>query len=282
MADLITGNTQLVATKQDLIAAIVQKELAFNAKLMPTITDVSQFCVPGAKTISFPKLSSFTVIDRASGVQGDASVLTSSVDVLDLEWNAYVAWIIDSSDEIQSAIPAQVEFARRAAAALGRYVDTKIIAELETVGVATTTAGAISRDIILEMRASLLKHHANLDMLTLAVSPDDESLLLKISQFTEAQIYGSSNVPNGVIGKVYGVNVVVHAGLAANAFYMYEKNGAAVGFQKAPSMSQQGANEYGTSAMRVAMDQLFGVQGLEIAQDGVGAGLSALVAKDNN
>lgn len=282
MADVITGNTQLTATKQDLIAAIVQKELAFQAKLTPYFTDVSMFCVPGAKTISFPKLSSFTVVDRASGAQGDASVLTSSVDTLDLEWNAYVAWIIDSSDEIQSAIPAQVEFARRAAAALGRYVDTKILAELETVGVATTTAGAISRDIVLEMRASLLKHHAQLDQLMLAISPDDEATMLKIAQFTEAQIYGSSNVPNGVIGSVYGVKVVVHPGLVANQYYMAEKNGLCYGFQKAPSMSDQGANEYGTAAKRVAMDQLFGVQGLEIAQDGVGAGLSALVVKDNN
>jgi hypothetical protein len=204
------------------------------------------------------------------------------VDTLDLEWNAYVAWIIDSMDVIQSAIPAQIEFARRAAAALGRYVDTKILAELETVGVATTTAGAISRDIILEMRASLLKHHANLPDLALFISPDDESTLLKVTQFTEAQIYGSSNVPTGVIGSVYGVKVVVHAGLVANQFYMAEKQGLCYGFQKAPSMSEQMANEYGTGAKRVAMDQLFGVNGLELGADGVGATVSALVAKDNN
>lgn len=282
MADVITGNTQLSATKQDLVAAIVQKELAFQAKLSPYFTDVSQFCAPGAKTISFPKLTSFTVVDRASGAQGDASVLTSSTDTLDLEWNAYVAWIIDSSDAIQSAIPAQVEFARRAAAALGRYVDTKILAELETVGVATTTAGAISRDIILEMRASLLKHHADLSQMSLFISPDDEAGMLKIASFTEAQVYGSSNVPTGVIGKVYGVNVVVHAGLVANQYYMAEKNGLCYGFQKAPAMSSQPANEYGTSAVRTAMDQLFGVNGLELGADGVGATVSALVVKDNN
>lgn len=282
MADVITGNTQLTATKNDLVAAIVQKELAFQAKLAPYFTDVSAFCGPGDKTISFPKLTSFTVIDRTSGSQGDASVLTGSVDTLDLEWNAYVAWIIDSSDAIQSAIPAQVEFARRAAAALGRYVDTKILAELETVGVATTTAGTISRDIILEMRASLLKHHADLSQLALFISPDDEAAMLKIASFTEAQVYGSSNVPNGVIGSVYGVKVCVHAGLVADQYYMGEKNGLCYGFQKAPAMSSQPANEFGTSAVRTAMDQLFGVQGLEIAADGVAAGKSALIVKDNN
>jgi len=282
MADVITGNTQLAATKQDLIAAIVQKELQFKAKLLSYVTDVSQFCVPGAKSIAFPKLTSFTVIDRASAAAGDASVLTASTDVLDLEWNAYVAWIIDSSDEIQSAIPAQLEFARRAASAHGRFVDEKIIAELETVGVATTTAGDISRDIVLEMRKALLKRNADLDQAALVISPDQEEFMLKVAQFTEAQIYGSSNVPSGMIGSVYGVPVVVHNGLGVQQYFMFEKNGLAVGFQKAPAMSEQMANEYGTAAKRVAMDQLFGVQGLEIAQAGVGAGLSALVVKDNN
>lgn len=282
MADVITGNTELGATKQDVIAAIVQKELKFAAKLSPYFTDLSFLAVKGAKSVSFPKLTSFTVIDRASAAAGDASVLTSSVDKMDLDINAYVAWIIDSSDEVQTTIDAQVEFARYAAAAHGRYVDTKIITELENVGVATTTAGNISRDIALEMRKAYLQKDGMLDEAVWLLSVAQEEALLKVSQFESAEVYGQPVIPNGVIGRLYGIPVVIHNGLADAQFFLAGKSGLGYAFQKGASMSQQGANEYGSAAIRVAMDQLFGVKGLQIAVNGAPAGKSALVVKDNN
>lgn len=283
MADAITGNTQLSTTKRDLIAAVVQKELKFQAKLLQWFEDMSQFAAPGAKQVSFPKLTSFTVVDRASAVAGDATVLTSAVDTMLLDINAYVAWIIDSSDAIQSAIPAQLEFAKRAASAHGRYVDEQIILELEAVGNPTTTAAAvITRDVILEMRQELLERNADMSKLVLLVPPTQESAMLKIDEFTHAEIYGSSAIPAGVIGRVYGVPVVVHNGLGATQYFMGEKSGLAVAFQQAPNTSSQPANEYGSNAVRTAMDQLFGVQGLQLGVNGVGATESALIVKDNN
>lgn len=283
MPDVITGDTQLVATKQAIIAAVVQKELKEKAFLASQVRDVSQYCVPGAKSVSFPKLTSFTVIDRASGVAGDASVLTSSVDTMLLDINAYVAWIIDSSDAVQSSIDAELEFASRAAAAHARYVDSKIVAELEAVGVATTTAGAITRDIFLEMQQALLtRNGGNLDNTLFVCGPDSRTALLKITEFTQAQVYGSAVIPNGVIGSIYGTPVLVHNAIGATTFYMYDKDGIALGFQKAPAMSEQMANQYGTNAMRKAMDQLFGVKGQQLGVNGVGGTESALVVKDNN
>jgi hypothetical protein len=75
---------------------------------------------------------------------------------------------------------------------------------------------------------------------------------------------------------------MIHAGLAANTYYMYEKQGLAIGFQQELSMSQQPANEYGVNAMRVAMERVFGIKGLQIGQAGAPAGKSALVIKDAN
>jgi hypothetical protein len=282
MADVITGNTQLGPTKQDVIAAIVQKELKFAAKLLPYITDFSVFAGPGMKSVSFPKLSSFTVIDRASATAGDASALTSAVDQLPLDINAYVAWIIDSSDSVQSAIDAQIAFAQRSAAAHGRYVDENIILKAETVGVPTTTAGDITRNIVLEMRKALAKNDGDLAQASLWISPDQEEAMLKISEFSAADVYGQPVIPNGVIGRVYGVPVVVHNGLGTQQYFMLDKAGLAIAFQKAPAMSQQPANEYGTSAVRVAMDQLFGLTGLQLGEKGVLSTRSPLVIKDNN
>ena len=283
MADAITGNTELVATKSDVIGAIVQKELKFAAKLSPFFTDLSFLARPGSKSVAYPKLTSFTAVDRASGVAGDATSLTSSTDVLDLDENAYVAWLVDSSDEIQSEIAVQIEFARRAASAHGRYFDEKIIAELETVGVATTTVALlITRDVVLEMRKALLLNDGDLANAVFLISPDQEEAMLKVAEFTQADIYGSAVIPSGMIGRVYGVPVIVHNGLGVNQYMLCEKEGLAYAFQKAPSMAEQPAIEFGTSAKRVAMDQLFGVSGLQLGEKGVLATESALIIKDAN
>ena len=282
MADVITGDAQLASTKQDLIAEIVQRELQAEAKLMPTWTDVSRFAVKGAQSISFPKLDSFSVINRASGVAGDAAALTASVDKLDLDQRAYVAWLVDCNDEVQTTIDAQLEFARRAATAHGRNFDQVGIAELEAAGVATTTIGDISKDVILEMREGLCSRNADLNRLWLAVGCDSESLLLKEADFVRADAYGSSSIPTGVIGRLYGVNVVVSNLIGASTYYMYEQGSVAFGFQKGPNMSEQMANEYGSQSKRFAMDQLFGMQALQLGQAGVGATESALIVKDGN
>lgn len=280
MADAIHG---VGASKQDLLASLVQKELQFQAKLTPYFWDLSQFAVPGAQSISFPKMTSFSVVDRASATAGDATVLTHTYDKLDLEWNAYIAWIIDSSDEIQSSIAWKIELAKRASSSMARYVDTKILDKIEAEAKITTTAGALTRDIFLEMREYLVTNHANLADVAFFCGPDTDTAMLKLSQFTEAQVYGfNGNVASGVVGQAYGVKVVVHPGIGANTYYMGEKYGLGYGFQKAPGMSTQPANEFGSAAERTAMDQLFGVKGLQIQQGTAPAGKSALLVKDNN
>lgn len=283
MADAITGDTELGSTKSDLIAAVVQRELIEDMKLLRTITDVSQFAVKGAQSISFPKLTSFTPVNRASGVAGDATVLTSSVDKLDLDDKPYVAWIIDSNDEMQTTIAAQMEFAKRAASGQGLYVDDAIVTLLEAISPATTTASALpTRDVILEMRTALCDRKAKRDQLVFVVGCAGEEAMLKIDEFTRADIYGSSNIPSGVIGRVYGMEVIVSNNLDVDEYYMYEKAAAAIGFQKGISSDVQPANEFGVGAERHAMDQLFGVKGMQLGEQGVGAAESALAIKDNN
>lgn len=280
MADVITGNTELLSTKQSLIISLVQKELKFAAKLLPTVSDLSSYAVKGSKSFSIPNLSSFSVVNRASGAQGDASALTAGSDLMNLDFNAYVAWIVDSFDLAQSNINVQMENAARAASALGRYVDTQIIAKIEAVAGYNQGAGTtITSDIILDMREYLLNSFADPGNLNLLIGTAQEKAMLKIADFVRADYYGQSNIGSGVIGKVWGVPVMVHPGMSATTAYMYDKSGIACAFQQHPQMSVQGANQYGSGAERHAVDQIFGVCGLQIAQNGAGAGLSPLVAK---
>lgn len=279
MADVITGNTQLAPTKQDLIIALVQKELKFKAQLLPWVTDFSVFAVKGAKSVGVPKLSSFTVENRASATAGTIQALSSAKDVIDLNFNAYVSWLIDSSDEMQTSIDAQMEFAKRAAAAHGRYVDEQIITEALAVAGLNVGPGPVTAGKILAARKFIMQNDGDLGQTVLVVDPTTEEVMLGLDEFKRADIYGSAVIPSGVIGKVYGMPVMVHNGLAASNALVIEKTGLGFAFQKAPAMAEQPEIAYGTAAKRVAIDQLFGVNGLQLGEKGLLATQSPLVVK---
>ena len=279
MADVVTGNTQLGATKQDLILALVQKELKFAAKLLPTVTDLSAFAVKGSKSVSYPKLTSFTVVNRASGVQGDASALTAANDKLDLNFNAYVAWIIDSMDATQTTLDANMENMRRAAGAHGRYVDEQLLIAIEAAAFNNVGPGPITKAKILAARQYIAEADGDLSQTVLCVPPAQEAVMLGLADFVQADYYGSSNIPGGVIGRVYGMPVIVHNGVTSTEAFVWEKSGIAIAFQKSPQSSTQPANEFGVGAERTAVDQLFGIKGLQLGEKGAGATQSPLIVK---
>lgn len=279
----VTGDTQVGATKNDLIVELVQRELISEAVLAPTIMDVSRFCKKGAQSITFPKAGSFTVENRATGVASVKQVLTFDGDKMDLDFRATVTWLIDTMDEIESMVDIEGEYAVRAARAHAVYLETQIIAELETVGYALAAAtGDVSDDNILAMRKTLRNHKANVKRLKMAISPDQEAIMLGIDKFVSAEKYGSAVIPEGALGKIYGVPVFVSTELAAQQFFMYDSEGCAIGFQRGPQMDERKAPEYGAGSMLKVLDQKFGVQGLQLALQGMSAGISALVVKDNN
>lgn len=282
MADVITGAlSELDSTKAVLIAKMVQKELAFKPVLVKTISDVTPFALPGQKQISFPKLTSFTVTNRAEGAYGDASALTSSVDTMSLNFNAYVSWIIDSYSATQSSIDAQLENAKLAAAAQSRYVDEQIIVKMAAVAASFQNVGVdvdVTYSNLLAMRKAILKADGDLSMCSIAASPAQEAVLLGLTEFKQADYYGGpATIPSGMIGSILGMPVFVHNGLADKQLFMFEKTGLAVGFQKNAQYGEESAIGYGVGAKKAAIDQLFGLMGLQLGLKGAAAGKSPLV-----
>lgn len=262
------------ATKNDLIVALVQKELAFSAMLGSLVTDVSAFAQKGMKSIAFPKLSSFTVSNRAFGSAGTATTISDTVDNLNLSENAYVSYLIDTKSALQSSIQWEMEAAKRAGSAHGRYVDTKIVVVLESVGTPVGVAGDITKAIVIEMKKKLKQANADMNACVLVISAAQEAKILAIDEFTRWDMYNSPIIMTGTIGKLFGFPVVVSNALSDSQFYAFEKSGVAIGYQAAPAYGEQPALEYGVGSMLRAVDQLFGVCGLQLT-----AGVSPLVIK---
>lgn len=284
MADTITG-TQLALTKATLISQMVQKELAFKAKLMSFVTDVSAMAVPGADTIKFPKLTSFTVVNRAEGVQGERSALTSSTDSLLLDQNAYVSWGIDSMTVLQNNINAELEFAKFAAAAQARYVDSQIIAKIRSVAASFINVGADASATyanLLTLLEAIEVADGDVSQCVWLVSPAQKNVLMNVAEIKNWNQFGQATMPSGIIGNILGAPVVVHNGLASKELFLVEKSALVVGFQKAASYGEQPDISLGVNGKRAAVDQLFGVAGMQLALKGAAAGKSPLVVGLND
>lgn len=282
MADANMGNTELGATKATLISSLVQKELAFNAVLASTVTDVSQFAVKGVKTISFPKLTSFSVANRAEGVLGETKALTASVDNLSLDFNAYVSWAIDAFTAKQITIDGQLESIKLAASAQARYVDDQIILKLASLAASFETVNAVDVDVtytaLLSMRKKILKADGVLANTVIVCSPAQEAVIMGLAEFKNADAFGGNAiVPNGVVGKILGMPVIVHNGLADKQLFMYEKSAIAIGFQKQAEYGEESYLALGVGAKRCAIDQYFGIAGQQIALKGAAADKSPLI-----
>lgn len=280
----VFGDTELTATKQAVISERVQRHLISESVLANTISDLSVFARKGAVSVSFPKGGDFTVENRASGVAATNQVFNYAKDTMSLSNRATISWIVDPMDEIESVVAVQQDLIGRATRGHAKDVDVKIIAELETVGVATTTVSpSITDAVILEMRAAILRNKADRRRLRMAVAPEQESDILGITKFVSAQDYGGGAVvPSGALGMIYGMPVLITPEIAAGTYYMYEEAGCGIAFQRAPMLDSRKAPEYGAGAQLFTLDQKYGVKGLQLGEQGVLATESALVIKDNN
>lgn len=275
----------LTNTKADLIAALVQKELLESATLVPFVLNLSSLAVKGAKSISIPKLSSFTVQDRAFGAAAsENAALTDSVDVINLDKNKIILFGYDEHDEVQSSIQYKVEAIRRAALAHGRQVNTDILATWTgTAGLSVNAAvpADITAADILDMREFLMENFADMSRTALVLGADQEKAMLKLAEFSRYDYrgVGPSPIINGTIGSVYGVPVIINQQVGAQQAFMVNVEGSAVAFQMAPRVAEDTDLRYGTGGMQCAVDQLYGVGGLQIGEGSAAVGKTPLIAK---
>ena len=278
----------LATTKNDLIIALVQKELKEAATLTNYLTDFSALASKGVNNIKVPKLSSFTVQDRAFGAAAtEATALTDTVDSIPLDKNKIILFGYDSNDEVQSSIDYKMMAIQRASAAHGRQVNSDIITMWTSVAGLNINAGVaadININAILDMREYMLKSYANMAQVALILGTDQEKAMLKLAEFSRYDYRGNGASPivNGVIGFVYGIPVIVNTQVATQQAFMVSKDGSGFAFQKQPNVAENPKLAYGTGGLEVAVDCLYGVGGLQIEQNGAAATKSPLIAKLKN
>lgn len=274
MSDDIMDISEVDATRMDLIVETVQRELAAAAKIRPLVSDVSSFAEEGLESISFPKLGSFTVQKLGEGQKADAQTLTATVDKLDLDELATVQFILKNQSKVQSRLRLEQALIQRAASGHARGVDQDLIASMIAGAASANDVSYNASDIednILEVVEKLDSQNAPEEGRFLVFRPAQKRLILGVSNFVQAERYGS-NVPimQGEVGMAYGIRFVMSniaaTGYTDGVMFGFHREACAIGFQVDPFVDEQKAIEYGAGSKRVAVDQLYGYK---VLQDGV-------------
>lgn len=279
----------LANTKAEIFGSIVQKELKENAPLLGIVSDFSNLAGKGVSSISIPKMTSFTVQSRAFGAAASENgALVDSVDTILLDQNKIVLWGYDEHDAMQSSINYQMVAAERAATAHARDVNSAIVTGLAAVaGHSEGALADISVDNILNMRQFLFQNFADMNNVALVIAADQEKAMLKLPEFSRYDYRGGvAPIVSGTIGSVYGIPVILSQAVPLGEAFMCEKNGFAISFQMSPKYAENTALKYGTGGKEAAVDQLYGVGGLQLGEGllidnttAMTAGKSPLVAK---
>ena len=288
------GNTELSATKQEIITEIAQRALVSASVLMPTFRDYSNRAVKGASQVSIPKWSSlFSVENRATATAGTNQNLAFDKDTMSLDQRAHIQWVIDSDDEIESTLDVQREYIQHASEEHAADFDRNGIVLMEAAGIPITPTGDIDQDKVLLMQRILLKNKARMNQMFLAVSPKQHAALLKIDPFVSADKYGGAARPlvDGALGSIYGMQVIMTPELGDDQYFAYTSEGMAYALQRAPAYDESPKPEFGVGAKLQVLAQKYGQKACQVEvpgafqEDGttaLAAGQSAFIVKDGN
>lgn len=271
MADQIIDSTEVAVTRMDFIIETVQRELAAQAKVRPLITDLSEFALPGHRSITYPKLGSLQVQKLAEGQAGDAQALTATEDQLDLDQLASVQFILKRQSELQSRLRFEEAMISRAASAHAREVDKDIIQAMASGAAAANDVTYNGSDIegnIISVVQNLDEANAPEEGRFVLFRPAQKALLLKVSNFVQADRYGDRTpLVTGELGQAYGLRFVMSnlqtTGFTDGVMLGFHREACAIGFQMDPMVDEQKDIRWGAGSKRVAVDQLYGVKLLQ-------------------
>ena len=214
MADM--GKTEVTATIEARISAMIQAQLIESSKLIPTVMNMP--AEDGIDRISMPRTGNFTVDDKAENTAVTPQVLTYAVDTLLLDKYKVIQVFLEDNARVQAKPDIVADILGRMGRQLALQIDTDIVSELENVSlaapdhaVAYANATSLGKADILTARQLLHEQNVPFNECYIGVSPASEADLLAIDDFVHVDKYGASadGLRNGELGRLYGAPVIM-------------------------------------------------------------------------
>lgn len=272
------------AASQEIVDSLVQQELIQSLVLAPTLNDVSARVMGGMDKLKLPRTGSFTAAAKSDGVDLTTQALTFATDDLSLDQYYGVYTTVERIASLQANVDLLGEVAKRMASALAYEMDAKIYAQMKL-----TSASAPDHRLVYDNTSTLGKNDfvvakkllkiQNVPMtdgkLYCAISPEREADILKLADFVDADKWqqGSEAKLTGVIGKIYGFNIVVSNVVEDAASIFYHSDHVAWARQLQPTMDT--AANVAALGVDVALSHLYGCKVTQSGKMGVLLGSAA-------
>jgi hypothetical protein len=232
MGDALTGLTEITNASNAKISNIVQSYLVQEAKLLGKITDYSYLASPGSKSVAIPRSGGFTVAQKSENTAVTAQIVTYASDAIVFGEPHCVQFVLEDTASLQAAMDLKNDMLLKAAKDMALYFDTTLIAAMvagasssapdHQLVFADTSTDVMAIVDILTARKLLADQAIEPSECYLGIGPEKEKELLAISGFQSAADFGmGAPLASGVIGKIFGMPVVLHTGFADRAVYWH-------------------------------------------------------------
>ena len=241
MSNQYFGETDTANVRQATIAALVQEQLREASRLAPTVTDYSALATKGSQSVAIPRGSDLTVGAKSEDTLLNGQHFTYGADTIALAQRAALV-NVDDIARIQSSFDIELDLISRMGVALADDLDTVIYTELRKANASplshivkytdTGNNDVEIKDITTASKLLTIQKVPFMDRYML-IGPTQMDYVMNISSFVEAHRLGSPEaIRNGVIGRLYGFNVVLsNVPETNNEILFYHKSAAAFAIQ---------------------------------------------------
>lgn len=230
--------TQVDAASLEILAGMVNLNLQ-RALVMPgKLIDLSSEAAPGVDKIKVRKFGDLAVGTKVASTDVTFGISTLSTDDLNLDQHKYVAFLMEEFAKIQGPQAFLGELAANAAIKIAQDYDQYLITTVDAgaaTGSLATPATIAKADFITARKLLDLQNVPQMGRYV-GINPEDYADVLAESSFVEADKMGVSNIPMGVVGQVFGFNVIVNTGFAAGQLLGWHQDCAAGAMQMSPSI----------------------------------------------
>lgn len=276
--DNLTTKTEIDAVSMELISSIVQQELIQGMILAPSLSDYSSLAGPGVDKIKIPRAGSFTAEKKLAATDFTSQALTFSTDDLALDEHYGVFATVEKIASLQANVDLVGQYAARMASALAYQLDAKVYEQMILTSASAPdhriafAGSTMAKDDFVNAKKLLKVANVPLNdgKLFCAINPTDEASILKLADFIDADKYGELAVAaklNGVIGKLFGFNILVSNVVQASKAIFYHSSHVAFARQAMPAFDTD--KNLKAAGFDLSLDHIYGVKVMDSGKRGV-------------
>ena len=258
------SDTELAVFIPEIWAAAVRASFKKNLVMTNVGTDYSSLVSAGGDTVNIPSVADVAdAATKAPHVPVNYTNATEDSIALALTSHKYASamgedmGVVQSSSDLLSMYADSIGY--KLALGFETEVETALALTTECINIAgNTTAATIDAHTLAHMSKVVLENNCPLNECTLILNPTLYASLFRIDDFIHISKTGMTDVPNGTVGSVMGMNVVLSNHITSTNHndavdsddgaltngnvlggFLIHSSALAYGFSKAPSVSSE-------------------------------------------